>query len=484
MVKYTGALVDVPGLGEGRCAMGGIRSRLVGAASIIAIVAGCANLNSIDRTTHLPTPAEDGTGRAVHLDAQQRLMVVNNIGQYCAEPSPDALAAYAASLGLGIGIQGTGSGALSAGQQSAAASIGLRTQSITLMRDALYRMCEAYANGAVGPAQIATLLGRSQHLTAVILAVEQLTGAVSANQAALTSQTAADASATMLATQDLLTQAISREERAQRRLEAAEHELQDAKTERDAADRKLQEAREDRANLGDDPTDRALDEANAEVAFRESERDRAQSAVEAAQARRDLRQKALDAAQQSRAQIEENQDAATASASTSTGSGARFSTPGAARQLSADATKAVAGAVETMVTAVLDKEYTMDSCMAMLTLVPRRYKYWTHDQRMIFDTIQIRCFQLVNTTVTEEIERITTTSGIDRASRCLKRWLDDDPDDSRRARLEDWMKSRGLSFSVATFITASETVAERLLAIIDLKISCDPAVPEDQANGA
>lgn len=54
------------------------------------------------------------------------------------------------------------------------------------MRDALNRMCEAYGNGAIGEAQVVTLLNRSQDLTAVIFAVEQLTGAVTANQFAVT----------------------------------------------------------------------------------------------------------------------------------------------------------------------------------------------------------------------------------------------------------------------------------------------------------
>ena len=146
-------------------------------ASMLVFATGCANINTIGRTT--PLPKANDRGVAIHLDAQQRLVLYSG-QRYCAESSPDALQAYASALGLAGTQPSQGATSLAAGQQSHAASIGLRTQSITIMRDALYRMCEAYNNGILGDVMVATLLGRSQDLTAVILAVEQLTGAVAA----------------------------------------------------------------------------------------------------------------------------------------------------------------------------------------------------------------------------------------------------------------------------------------------------------------
>ena len=120
------------------------------------------------------------------------------MGQYCAEPSPDGLASFAASLGSGIGAPSGEALSAALGGGSNASSIGLRTQPITLMRDALFRMCEAYSNNQLDEAEVLTLLGRSHDLTAVTLAVEQLTGAVAAEQVALT--TATESSATAAAT--------------------------------------------------------------------------------------------------------------------------------------------------------------------------------------------------------------------------------------------------------------------------------------------
>ena len=101
----------------------------------IASLAGCANLNTIDRATSLDSA--DNQGKAIHLDIQQRLFIVNKMGKYCSEPSPDALAAFAAAVGIGASPPTKGAASATTSGNSSAASVGLRTQSITLMRDAL-----------------------------------------------------------------------------------------------------------------------------------------------------------------------------------------------------------------------------------------------------------------------------------------------------------------------------------------------------------
>src|SRR5262245_32856339 len=90
-----------------------ITSRLALTALGLA-VAGCATANqtSIERRTVLPRPIDKGNypsdGVAIHLDAQQRLLLYKPDGRYCAEPSPDALASFAASLGVAASVPGTG----------------------------------------------------------------------------------------------------------------------------------------------------------------------------------------------------------------------------------------------------------------------------------------------------------------------------------------------------------------------------------------
>ena len=135
----------------------------------VLLLLGCrtANRLTVDRTTILPplqTTQDIGHGgattihgTAIHLDAQQRLVLATARG-YCAEPSPDAMSAYASSIGLGLRVSPTTAASAAEALQSYAGSIGLRTQSITLMRDALYRMCEASNNDHLADWEIAACL--------------------------------------------------------------------------------------------------------------------------------------------------------------------------------------------------------------------------------------------------------------------------------------------------------------------------------------
>ena len=97
---------------------------------------------------------------------------------------------------------------------------------------------------------VATLLGRSQDLTAVILAIEQLTGAVAANQVSLTGTTSADASANLVANEQALVNAQEKvtkreaaEEEATTKREEANTALGTANTNKEAADATLRAAK-------------------------------------------------------------------------------------------------------------------------------------------------------------------------------------------------------------------------------------------------
>lgn len=90
----------------------------------------------------------------------------------CPEPSPDALKAIAASGSLSKADVLAISGAY----QESGANIGLRTQSIQLLRDQLYSLCQAYANGVINRDIYMMYLTRNQRNTIAILAIEQLTG--------------------------------------------------------------------------------------------------------------------------------------------------------------------------------------------------------------------------------------------------------------------------------------------------------------------
>lgn len=114
----------------------------------------------------------------------------------CAEPSPDALQATATALaGAGTSDAAKAAVNLSLSTSGSAASIGLRTQAIQLLRDAYYRLCEAYMNDGLDAIAYDVLQRRYQNQIIALLAVEQLTGAVTAQQAALNTIASGDAGA-------------------------------------------------------------------------------------------------------------------------------------------------------------------------------------------------------------------------------------------------------------------------------------------------
>jgi len=121
-------------------------------------------------------PATNATGRhqAFFIDAKQRAIFQRG-AVTCAEPSPDALSAIAASQGLSVATPGGVNVGQSLSIAEAAGAIGLRTQSIQLMRDHMYRVCEAYSAGAFPSLTMALLHRRFQTTMVGILAIEQLT---------------------------------------------------------------------------------------------------------------------------------------------------------------------------------------------------------------------------------------------------------------------------------------------------------------------
>jgi len=153
---------------------------------------GAANEHSIFRTT------EFENGKAVFVDAKQRgllssqmtravkqsdgSVITQKVTQFCTEPSPDAFTVLSSSIGL--------SASLSQAQKADAAlqfsrsisesgsNIGLRTQTITVLRDMMYRLCERYMNGAITADEFTIQAGRDQRIIVSVLAIEQLTGAI------------------------------------------------------------------------------------------------------------------------------------------------------------------------------------------------------------------------------------------------------------------------------------------------------------------
>jgi hypothetical protein len=439
---------------------------------LLASVAGCgANRYTINRRTAIPEQktadgAKNGGGVAIHLDAQQRLVMAQAVGRYCAEPSPDALAAYAAAVGLGVGVPSQGNASASLAAQSAAASTGLRTQSITLMRDALYRVCEAFSNDALGPVQVATILGRSQDLTAVILAIEQLTGAVTANQVTLGGSADAAASSVLVANQQALDVARKDEQAKEAKLTEAtkkRDESRKAVTNKRAEVAAAAEAHDastspSSATAGDEPKlQQALDARTQEL--RELEK-----ALGAAEAEFATAQRQFEESRKLRQTIEDLRDTALTNATARTVTGGQFSTPVQRNELSKEATENISQAVQTMVLRVLDKKYTEDSCMYFLTNLPKDYSSWSDAMKINFERVQTLCSNLLSEGIAQGIR-----ATFDETSSDLESAVDRDPD--LEGKLREWLKQNNPNISVALLIYGKEFANLRNRAMKELNIN-------------
>ena len=151
-------------------------------------------------------------GNSLSIGARQRTVIVTTKGGVegdrqvvCAEPSPDVFAVRAASASAALqrGPLGVSGATGAAAQQTASAGFGFassetgaainRTQTIQLLRDGLFRLCEAYMNGAVDETQYNIALANFDKVMANLLAIDGIAGSpippaigISAGQASAT----------------------------------------------------------------------------------------------------------------------------------------------------------------------------------------------------------------------------------------------------------------------------------------------------------
>jgi hypothetical protein len=112
------------------------------------------------------------------LDAQQRVILVTRHGGdgtqriVCAEPSPDTMSAIAAAA-RAAGGNGEVQANLSYAVSQSAASIGIRTPTIQLLRDGLYRACEGYLNGVLDKTAYEIILRNYDRIMVALLGCAQ-----------------------------------------------------------------------------------------------------------------------------------------------------------------------------------------------------------------------------------------------------------------------------------------------------------------------
>lgn len=161
-------------------------------------VSGCANLNSI----HRDNKVSEKRGEVVFTDAKQRGIISNPVKEkivtntiiengkktegtelelrlrMCSEAAPDVFSAFATSAAGKASVDAatkSGSGAFSFSSNETAATIS-RTQTVNLLREAMFRTCERYLNGAIDKDELIVQASRDQQMIVSTLAIEQLTG--------------------------------------------------------------------------------------------------------------------------------------------------------------------------------------------------------------------------------------------------------------------------------------------------------------------
>lgn len=186
------------------------------------MTAGCTsgNFNSIHRTFNLDT------NQSQLVDVKQRSILVSrsvtttydkmgngkvemSAPRVCAEPSPDALSAYASAISAQGSDRLGDSAAFSGSSSEQATAFGLRTQSIQLMRDAYYRACEAYLSNAIDDETYDVLIRRLNNQAIAYLAVEAITSNASkASQSVVKAPDLTQVTADVVAANEAFQQAI------------------------------------------------------------------------------------------------------------------------------------------------------------------------------------------------------------------------------------------------------------------------------------
>ena len=175
-----------------------MRNIVLGLAGLMLLSACGANHNTVFRQSVVSA----SEASIITVDAKQRMMlsaIVPVVQQapgdtdetvtvqqqrFCAEPSPDVYSVMAQALSAGgtfgrnadpTTVQAAINAAFSSAEQGSTIP---RTQTVNMLRELMYRTCERYLSGGYDGVELSVQAIRDQRLMVSILAIEQLTGAV------------------------------------------------------------------------------------------------------------------------------------------------------------------------------------------------------------------------------------------------------------------------------------------------------------------
>ena len=125
----------------------------------------------------MPNPAHDASQMDQNTQERQNDRATR-AAFVCAEPSPDALSAISAAFSGGFALTRKARElklSLANTVRETAKQLGKRNATIQLLRDGLYRQCEAYMNGLIGRFAYENIANKYINAMVVLLAIEEIT---------------------------------------------------------------------------------------------------------------------------------------------------------------------------------------------------------------------------------------------------------------------------------------------------------------------
>lgn len=114
---------------------------------VVFIVSGCSE-------SYIIKHQAAGTAAMVAVDGSIRTLMVNKEGRFCAEPPPDAIGTIAKAIAAKATVESDplkskGSGEYRRTFESEIHDLFQRSQGVQVLRDGMFRLCEAFVNGAI-----------------------------------------------------------------------------------------------------------------------------------------------------------------------------------------------------------------------------------------------------------------------------------------------------------------------------------------------
>jgi hypothetical protein len=146
----------------------------------VVVLASCTGTGEIYKEYNASTTS-------LSLDARQRVVFsVQRDGNtiICAEPSPDMFTVIDAERSSSVEAKTSssalkpasalGGGSRNVAIKEAGIEVQNRSEVMQLLRDGMYRACEAYANGAIGKEEYKQIVSKQDDMLLTLIAVEQL----------------------------------------------------------------------------------------------------------------------------------------------------------------------------------------------------------------------------------------------------------------------------------------------------------------------